>query len=386
MLLTPKKKIVLLWFLLLMVSFFSLPLQAKPTLSHATFKALEKIDPYREKQQHQKEIKALLDLKQKVKNKAYDLAIVQQYLAFAYMQQGNYKHSQEYANKALKSGLMPKQAAQSLRYFLAQMALQNNNYQQSITLFQQYLAKANKSNSEVYYLIAFGHYHLSHWEQAEKQLNQAITLQKQVQQQIPEDWYKLLVNIYIEEKNYARAEQTLQQLITITPDQVIWWKLLTQLYLIQEKYQKALASISLAYQNQQLNQDEIQQLIQLYQYNQIPEKAARLLQTLIAAKQLPPNYTNHKLLFQIWSIAKEKQKAAQALNLALKIKPNENDDLLLGQIYMQMEDWAKAFQTLSQINRQALKENGQKQQLDYWLEKLQEHRSVAGIGDKLSYQ
>ena len=362
------RKTILFLALLLIGNLFSLPLQSRPALSHATFKALEKIDRYREKQQRQKEIKALLDLSQKVENKAYDLAIVEQYLAFAYIEQGDYALSQKYADKALKSNLMPKEGEQSLRYLLGQLALQNYYYQQSIRLFKQYLDKANKPNSEINYLIAFGYYHLSQWEQAEKQLNKAIAMQRRV----PEDWYKLLINIYLEEKNYFAAEQALQSLIAATPAQAIWWKLLTQLYLIQDKYEKALASLSLAYQKKHLDNHDIQQLMQLYNYNIIPEKAARLLQSAIQSKQLAGNYSNFKLLFQLWSVAKEKNKAIEALNKALENNPNGYDYLLLGQTFMQIEDWSNASLALQEVTRFELADDKQKHQLEYWLARLHE--------------
>jgi len=342
------------------------PLQArsnKQVLSRSTHKALTKIEAYNEQQHYQQAVDALISLQQKLKNKAYDQAITQQYLAYAYWNLGNNSKAEHYARKALDSQRLPKQAAQSLRYYLGQMLFHNYQFEASIALFKQYQDHAKQPNSEVDYLLAMGCYYLSDLEKAQQYLNQAFQLEKE----IPVNWYQLQLNIYLESKNYAVAETVIQKLLSQSPQKVEWWKLLTQLYLAQDKYNKALASLSLAYQSKEIPNEDLQQLLYLFNHNELPAKAARLLNQAIQTQQLSDSYRNFKLLSQLWEMAKEKQKAIQALKTAIEKNPNSSDYLQLGLLYLQTDNRQQAIQALQMVTRIELEYKEQQQQLDYYL-------------------
>ena len=178
-------------------------------------------------------------------------------------------------------------------------------------------------------------------------LEKAIALK----QSPPEEWIRLLLSIYIDRKQYTKAEPMVKRLIEITPNKRVWWRYLSGLYAQQGRHDTALATMMLAYYNGLTTRDDVMQLVRYNASQGYPVKAARLLETELERSKIPRTYENLKLLYSCWQLAREWQKSGQVLAEAAKLAPTGEDFAMLGRLEMQKGNWSKAKNSLQKSLR-----------------------------------
>jgi tetratricopeptide (TPR) repeat protein len=136
-------------------------------------------------------------------------------------------------------------------------------------------------------------------------------------------------------------------------------------YLEQEKEDKALAALVLAYYRGQLESDDLMRTAQLYSYNGIPEKAARLIQGWLKEGRLEAVHKTFKLQFEFWHFACEHGPAFKALEKAASLADNGEDYFLLGRLYIERNEWHKARHALRRALRHGIKEEAKAYYLLY---------------------
>jgi tetratricopeptide (TPR) repeat protein len=213
--------------------------------------------------------------------------------------------------------------------------------------------------AKAHFLAGFSYYQLKQPRAAEKHLEQAIALVKK----IPDDWRRVLLAVYLDGKQYRKAETVLHSLIQSEPDNRSWWSYLVLAYLEQDKEDKALAALVLAHHRSRLDTDDLMRIVQLYSSNGIPEKAARLLQNWLKAGRLEATPKTYKLQFELWHFACERGPALQALEKAASLADNGEDYYLLGCLHFERNQWQQARHALQRALQHGVKEKAKAQYL-----------------------
>jgi tetratricopeptide (TPR) repeat protein len=213
--------------------------------------------------------------------------------------------------------------------------------------------------AKAHFLAGFSYYQLKQPRAAEKHLEQAIAKVKK----IPDDWRRVLLAVYLDGRQYGKAETVLHSLIESEPDNRSWWNYLAVAYLEQSKEDKALATLVLAHQRSRLDADDLIRIVRLYSSNGIPEKAARLLRKWLKAGRLEADRKTYKLQFELWHLACERDPALRALEKAASLADNGEDYYLLGRLHFERNQWQQARHALQRALQRGVKEKAKAQYL-----------------------
>ena len=120
----------------------------------------------------------------------------------------------------------------------------------------------------------------------------------------------------------------------------------------EKDYDAALTALELAYRDGALKKEpQLIQLVQLYLYNGIPYKAARLLEEQMHRGNISNNARHRELLARAWSSARQRMEAIQALEKAISAESTPELRLRLAQWYFEEERWQAAAAILEPLVR-----------------------------------
>lgn len=307
-------------------------------VSEETYKVLQEADALLRKGQSEQALRQLRSLQSKTADKPFDRAVVQQYLAYAYLGANDFPSARKAAKTALDSKLLDDSAEHGLHYLAGQAAFRIESYRESVSHLEKWLQKEPKADAEILYMTGYAAYRANMAQSATRHLEKAVALKKSA----PAEWVQLLLSLYIERKDYSKAEPIVKRLVALSPNKREWWRFLIGLYAQQNQHDRALSTMMLAYYIGEVRQEDILQLVKFNAQQGYPAKAARLLETELENKRIPRNYENLKLLFSCWQLAREHKIAGKVLAEAATISPNGEDYMLAGRLAMQRGDWAAA--------------------------------------------
>jgi len=312
-------------------------------LTESTYKSLSSAQVLMEEEKYSQAQKQLKSLLKETEAGSYDRAVVLQTMGYLYSNQGDYKKATVMFQQALDLNALPKKVNRNLHYNLAQLLLADENYQQGITLLEQWIKTEPSPPTSAYVLLASAHYQSKAYKQAIIAISTAIKQDKQAK----ETWYQLLLSANLEIKHYKSAIKVLETLITKYPYKKIYWSQLSALYLQQNKEYSAL-SVSLLAQRLELGDAKtLLNLVEMYRYLHIPYKAASLLSQAIDDGVVPEDKDNLNVLASSWLAAKEGQKAADVYQQLSLIDQSGEADLQYGRVLFGLEQWQNAVKPLT---------------------------------------
>lgn len=329
------------------------------SLSRGTRLKLQEASRLAEAGRAREAIRRLQQMEGALQEKEDELAMVRQCLVYAHMAAEEPAIARDIAVKALKGGQLPAEAAHALTWLTAQIAYQLEDYHACIHYAEQWIAAEPSPSAKAHFLAGFSYYRLKQPRAAEEHLEHAIALVKQ----IPDDWRRVLLAVYLDGKQYRKAESVLHALIEREPDNRSWWNDLLVVYLEQDKEDKALAALVLAHHRSRLDTEDLMRIVQLYSSNGIPEKAARLLQDWLNVGRLEATHKTLRLQFELWHLACEHGAALQALEKAASLTNSGEDYFLLGRLHFERSQWQKARHALQRALRHGVKEKTKAQYL-----------------------
>ena len=182
---------------------------------------------------------------------------------------------------------------------------------------------------------------LKQYKKAIKSIKTAISIAPKPK----ESWYQLLLAMYYQEKQYSKAASVLETMVVLWPDQEKYWKQLSGVYFTLKKNRKALAVLELANKRGFLEEEkELMNLVNMYLFQDIPYKAALLLEKEIEAGRIPDTGENLQKLGESWMQAKENDKALEYLKKAAEEQKKGKLFLQIAQLYTDKESWSRVIE------------------------------------------
>lgn len=281
-------------------------------------------------QQDEKITEAIEALQSVELSRAYDKAFVARMLGVFYWQNEQPKLAIEHLSRAVNSGLLIDSQAWVTRRMLADILLTQEQFSRALSHYYQLVKRLPESQTgePLWLRIAQSHYQLSEWEKVLAALESYDLAHQRSDKNgdnnsdkaLQSDEYQPLtikLGAQIQLKRWQQAIPTLERLIVLQPNKVNWWRQLVSIQLRLKQDRAALDSLALAkLQGVALSQSDLTLLAQLYAKRGVPERAAKIINNLEAAK------TDIKLLTQqatYWQAAKEWENAIEAWSLAAEI-------------------------------------------------------------------
>jgi tetratricopeptide (TPR) repeat protein len=274
----------------------------------------------------------------------FERSRVEQILFNVAYQERRYDAAHEHLQRAIDAGGLSEPEVAQARYQRAQMLMAEERWQDGIAALETWLATAAQPQPSAYYLLAVGYYQAGDFAKALPAVRAAIDRMEQPQ----ESWLSLQLAVHLQEEQFHDALAVLNRLIVVAPDKRTYWLQLSSVYGALEDYGNALAIMQLAYDNGMLTESaEILRLTDMLLFNEVPLRAARVLEDSMAANTVARNETSYTKLGTAWLAAQEFDNAVEPLEHAAELSATGASFVRLGQVHMQREDWGMAEAALS---------------------------------------
>jgi tetratricopeptide (TPR) repeat protein len=190
-------------------------------------------------------------------------------------QKGQGKKSIEYLQKAVAPNKLNDSEQVGTIKLIADLSLQEEQYDSAIKYYKQWLEVTCKEDFDVYFRIANAYYQTQRFAEIIMPINKAISLAKKPNKTA----YALKMTSYYSRKMYKETIEVQEETVKKFPDDKMQWTQLGFFYMLVEDHKKALSTFEIAYNQGFLTKAaEYKALSQLYSMNNIPIKAAKILE------------------------------------------------------------------------------------------------------------
>ncbi len=256
---------------------------------------------------------------------------------------------------ALDTGALPPARNNQLRYFVAQLHFQLEDYQAAIRGLNEWIQTARTCGETVdpnaYYLLAAAYVQISppNYRAAVGPAEQALAGATSPNK----SYYDLLNLIYSELNNNAKRTPLLERMVNHWPGEKSYWTQLSGAYSVMGRDRDAFSVLEVAYRAGLLSTEaELLTLIQYYSFFENPYRGAKMLEREMAAGNVKRNQKNLVLLSQLWSQAREHKKSIPILREAAGQSPDGELYYRLGQVLLADEQYAASERALERaLNR-----------------------------------
>lgn len=334
----------------------SINASADQSISPRTYKTLNEIQTLLADNKHSEVSKELKELEENL-SPGFGLALTYQIHAQLFLAKEDSKNALIYFNKALALDTMKAVQAVSLATNVAQLHLASDEISQAISVLKPRILAAEEEQPDSTNAMAF--ITLGSAYQLNKEYRNAVTwLKKGISRSDKprENWLQMLMASHYQLKQYSNAVSVLDQLININSDKEDYWLQQASLYQIMNKPYEALKVLQLANVHNVLEKESgLITLVQLLIAEGVPERAGRVLLSLLEENKIELTESNWKLLASAWLQGRERQRAIEAFveaaELSLKTNTSKKDaaDLYyrIAQIQFDSSDFSGAISSFS---------------------------------------
>lgn len=274
---------------------------------------------------------------------SYEQAMLWNFYGFMHYGNDNLPAAIENFEKVVAEKAIPLSLRTSTLFSLAQLSMQQQNYEQSLDYLKQWQkinTKPLTSTQQMFF--AQINYQNKDYKASLKYVNEAIELALTNNEIPKENWFILQRANYYELKQPENVVKVIEDLIRFH-DKPKYWIQLSGMYGETGEEEKQLAIMESAYQAGYVtSSQDIITLVQLYRYHGVPYKAAKLLESAIDNGQVAAEVKYLDMLAQSYISAKNDEKAIPVLVKAANIAENGKFDAFLAQSYLNLEKWELA--------------------------------------------
>ena len=335
------------------------------TLDPAVAKVLQDVFTAIQEERYQDALTALNNLiaQRGDKMKAYDKSTTYEMRGSVKVNLEDFRGALKDFQAALDSGGLPPERNNQLRYYIAQLYFQLEDYQSAIAGLKSWIASAPNPDPNAFYLLAAAYVQLGNFRDA---LNPAERAVAAMTGEPRKSYFDLLNLVYSETGERNKRAALLERMINYWPNERGYWTQLSGLYNQMSKDSDAFAVLEVAYRAGLLKTEaEILTLVQYFSFYDNPFRGAKLLERELGTGTVKRTVKNLTLLSQLWSQAREHKRAIPVLQEASKMSDTGELSYRLGQVLLADEQYANSEKAL----RTALKKGGMTsaQTGDCWL-------------------
>ena len=293
-------------------------------------------------------------------SKKYDKAYVSRFIAIMYAQMGNEEAKAiQYLKAAVEPDILNEADHDQSLKLLADLQMQTKAFEEALVNYQAWMDFTGKSDGDTWTKIANANYMLKRLDKMIVPADNAIAAYGDKHNKNP---YILKITSYYERKKYQEAVKTLETVLQIFPEDKTWWNQLGMFYLLVEDYKKALATLDMAYKQGFLEKEsEIKTLASLYSQNDVPYKAAVLLEKHIDSGLVTRDDKNLSSLANAWHAAQHIDKAAKYYGELAKMTNSAKHYSKQGMLLKQDEQFKAAIVALNKALDLGAKNKGRLQ-------------------------
>ena len=268
----------------------------------------------------------------------YEQSRVYQIQVAIALQEQKYGPARDLIKKAIDTGGLNDQEADSLRFQLVQLFMAEERWKEGIQAWKQWAESTQTPpGAAAFYTLAIAYYQSGDLKAALDPAQKSVEMAQKPQ----EAWIQLLLALRIEREEYKLAVPLLKRLITMAPSKKNYWVQLAAVNAQMQSYAEAAQSMQIAYYGGLLNEErDLRRLAELLVQIDIPYRAAKILSTAIEKNVFKPDAKTLEFLANCWIQAQEYKRATGPLKAAAELSDSGDLFVRLAQVYSQDEDWA----------------------------------------------
>lgn len=277
----------------------------------------------------------------------HEMAQIKNLQANIYAMQNKYDKSIELFSEVIEVEDIPEGLRENAYRILMQLHMSQEQYEEALKLSDTLLVTASTVDSNLIALRGQCYYQLGDYENSEQSINDAIAMERKLNNLPKENWLLLLNAIHHAREDYSAMLPVLDQLIEYYPNDRYVYNL-AAIYGQLGRQRDQLLLLEPLYESGYLTQkNQIMLLAQLFLAEGVPVKAARLLDRELKWRSDQPNKGSFdaeqrdiEVLAQAWTMANEPAKSVAPLTVIAKQSDNGDTYLRLAYAYNGMGDWA----------------------------------------------
>jgi len=286
-------------------------------------------------------LKILNALKGKKGLTEYELQNVLNYIAFVYYNLDDIIQAMAVYEEMLRIPSIEEQIKKQTLYTLAQLSTMEEQYSKALGLLDQWFVLETNPAPEPYILYAQNLYQINRYADMIRPIESAMAVAVKRSLPVKEDWYVLLNFAYFQQENYEQVRDIQKILLINWPKKRYWFSLAGAYTELGEEQNLVGAYDAAMTQGMLEKESELVTMAQLYLQNEVPYKAATLLDKEMADGRVAKNAKNYRLLSQAWTLAAEDEKAIPALQQAARLSDEGELNLRLGNAYLNLGQYGE---------------------------------------------
>ena len=252
---------------------------------------------------------------------------------------GKAKQAIDYLQKAVAPGALNDTEQVATIKLIADLSLQESEYDKAIQSYREWLKITCKEDFDVYFRIANAYYQTQRYAEILEPINKAIALADKPNKTA----YALKMTSFYNRKMFKETIEVQEETVRIFPDDKTQWTQLGFFYMLVEDHKKALSTFEMAYNQGYLTKAaEIKALSQLYSMNDIPIKAAQVLEKHVKSGLVKKEERMLTSIATSYQQAKEFKEAATYYGESAKMTSDPDLYQKQGMVYYALERYNDA--------------------------------------------
>ena len=316
-------------------------------LDEPTWRRLNAIHAAVGEERYDEAYEELNQMLQQARRDAYLQAVINQALGQVEWERGHLEASLRYFETALELDALPDSSHYALLYQVAQLYYTSGRLDEALERLDGWFCSLppEELTSSAWVLKASILSRQGEFAGALEAIDAAIDREESP----PEPWYQLKLAAQYELRQYERAVETLETLLTRWPERKRYWVQLSQARYALGQDERALSAQALAYRSGLLDEpSDILFLAGLYSKLQLPYKAGAVLEQGIRDRILAPDRAHWVHVAESWRAAGELDRALAAWEAAGRVADDGLTDLHRGYLLAELERWTEALEALNQ--------------------------------------
>ncbi len=271
---------------------------------------------------------------------AYEKVQIHNFIAVCYFRMDNINAAlQSYENLMALGDAVPLGIQQSTLQVLTQHYLSQGNYPKGLDSVNRLMAIVPSPTADLWVLKGQAHYQAGQYAKVIQPIARAIELYKTQGRTPKENWLLMSRHAAYEQGDFNAFADFIRELIRYYPKDSYLHQL-AGAYSQSGDNRKFLVLTEILYEGgYKTDAATIKNLAQLYLMEDVPHKAAKLLDKEIKAGRLSSDIDNKKLLATSWFQARDDDKAIPILQSAADESRDPEQYIRLTQSYMNIGQW-----------------------------------------------
>lgn len=305
-------------------------------ISERTYQQLSRAHTLMKQGRYDDALANLDRLRTRVERRRDELALLLQSYGHLYASQERYPQAIAALSDCLALEALPAPATERTLYALAQLQMVVADYPAAITTLERWFKLQPNPAPAARALAGTAYAQVQRYPEAVEQLSMAIQQAKRP----AENWYRQLLAVHYQSRQYPAAAELLQRMIVLFPARKDYWLQLSGVYTETGSQTQAVAVLELAYlQGLLTGEQDLLNLARHYLYTGLAHKAAELLERSLRDGAVSASAENWGLLVDAWLHARETDRALAAVEQALESAPHADLYLRLAQLLADRERW-----------------------------------------------